>query len=275
MQAEPLAKAWTARYRSRTDPRMSLELTIVIPAYNESGRLPATLQQIAQMRTELPLRLREVLVVDDGSRDQTAAVASQAPAGLPVRVIRYSENAGKGYAIRRGAMEAEGDLILISDADLSTPLTELPKMLSGLELGAVVIGSRAIDRLLVKVRQAPYREWMGRGFNFLLRSITGIPFRDTQCGFKLMSRATARQIFPECIVDGFAWDVEVILRAGRMGHAVVEVPVLWFNAEQSRVNVLTDPLLMIRDTVRLRLQLGRFPHSCAIVWSGKASPPHS
>ncbi len=237
---------------------MSRAISIVIPAYNEALRLPKTLETIGAYAETGTVDITEVIVVDDGSRDPTAEVSRKGQAGLEVRCVSYRENAGKGYAIRRGVIEAKGDLVLISDADLSTPIEEVEKLLAALDEADVAIGSRAVDRSLIRVSQPWYRDRMGRVFNWLLRSITGVPFSDTQCGFKLLPAAEAREIFAVAIVDGFAWDVELLLLAGRWNLKIAEVPVLWFNSPQSRVSIIGDPLKMLRDVIRLRLRLGAF-----------------
>jgi dolichyl-phosphate beta-glucosyltransferase len=234
-----------------------MTISVVIPAYNESARLPETLRKIAEYAPRCPRAIVEVIVVDDGSSDETARVASSAELPLQVRTISYSRNAGKGYAIRRGVLEAKGELVLISDADLSTPISEVEKLLAALETHDVAIGSRA-DRSLLKRRQAWLRERIGRVGNHVMRAITGMPFRDTQCGFKLLRADRAREIFRVAVVDRFAWDVELLLLAGLQGCAVAEVPVLWFNAEGSKVNVLRDPPKVLWDIARLRLRYGRF-----------------
>ena len=237
---------------------MSRSISIVIPAYNEATRLPRTLEAISDYASAGRADIAEIVVVDDGSRDPTAAVARDARASVPVRCVSYRPNSGKGYAIRRGVLEARGDLILISDADLSTPIEEVEKLLEALETADVAIGSRAVDRSPVRVSPPWHRDRMGRTFNWMIRRITGIPFHDTQCGFKLLPTAPAREMFSVAIVDGFAWDVELIVLAGRWDLAVTEVPVLWFNSPQSRVSLVGDPIRMLRDVVRLRLRLGRF-----------------
>lgn len=235
-----------------------MTISVVIPAYNESARLPETLRKIDEYAAHCPRTIVEVIVVDDGSRDDTAKVAARTKTSLRVRTISYSRNSGKGYAIRRGVIEASGELILISDADLSTPIAEVEKLLAALETHDVAIGSRAVDRSLVKVRQAWLRERIGRVGNHLMRTITGMPFRDTQCGFKLVRADRARAIFRTAVIDRFAWDVEFLFLAGLQGSTVAEVPVLWFNAEGSRVNVFRDPPKVLWDITRLRLRYGRF-----------------
>lgn len=235
-----------------------MTISVVIPAYNEARRLPETLRKIDEYAPRSPRPIVEVIVVDDGSRDPTAGAARATPTSVLVRTISYSHNSGKGYAIRRGVIEAKGELILVSDADLSTPISELEKLLAAMETHDIAIGSRAVDRSLVKVRQPWLRERVGRLGNHLMRAITGMPFRDTQCGFKLVRADRAREIFRVAVIDRFAWDVEFLLLAGIQGCAIAEVPVLWFNSPESRVNVLRDPPKVLWDILRLRLRYGKF-----------------
>lgn len=205
-------------------------------------------------------RVKELVLVDDGSRDGTAAVMREAAKASPtVRAVSYRPNAGKGYAVRRGVLEASADLaVLISDADLSTPLDDLGALERALADHDVAIGSRALALSRIGVRQAWYRQWMGRGFNRLMRSITGLPFSDTQCGFKMFRGEAAKAIFAQATVDRFAWDVEVLLIANRLGLSICEVPVRWDNSADSRVRIFRDSLRMLIDVIRIRLRHGRY-----------------
>jgi dolichyl-phosphate beta-glucosyltransferase len=213
-------------------------LSLVIPAFNEEKRLPVALARIAEwLGSRKPLLSAEVLVVDDGSDDRTAAVAEKTAAGLGLefRLVRLPHNRGKGAAVRAGVMEAAGERILVTDADLSTPIEELEKLLSS---GApVAIGSRGIDATLVKQRQSLFRVASGKLFNVLVRVLAVSGIRDTQCGFKLFRRDAAREIFSRARVDRFAFDVEALLLARRLGYAIAEVPVLWFNSPDTRVGL--------------------------------------
>ena len=232
-------------------------VSIVIPAFNEAQRLPRTLEAIQEFANGRPW-ITQVIIVDDGSSDATGSVASAAQQSDPrFQLVTYRRNSGKGYAVRRGVMAATADTILVSDADLSTPITELEKLLRHLESADVVIGSRAVDESSVRVRQRWYRQRMGKIFNAIVATITGLPFRDTQCGFKLLTTAAARDIFREATIDRFAWDVEMLLIARKLGFAVAEVPVLWFNSPDSKVRVIRDSSRMFFDTVRIRLRLGK------------------
>jgi dolichyl-phosphate beta-glucosyltransferase len=226
-------------------------LSIVIPAYNEERRLPATLDRILAYREASPVPMAEILVVDDGSRDGTAAVI-QAKGGI-VRLVSNPGNRGKGYAVRNGMLAAKGDWILSTDADLSAPIEELGKLISAArrENAAVAIGSRALDRKLVKVHQPMMREVSGRAFNIVMRTVTGLPFRDTQCGFKLFRGDAAREIFSRQIEEGFSFDVEDLLIAHALGLRSIEVPVEWSNVEGTKVS-LAQGMKSFADLVRIR-----------------------
>jgi dolichyl-phosphate beta-glucosyltransferase len=215
-------------------------LSIVVPAYNEAARLPLTLPKLEQFCKRHGSV--EVLIVDDGSRDATAAVIQEFAQRHPfARLLQNPGNRGKGYSVRHGMQEAHGDWILSTDADLSSPLEEVDKLLAAVdrEKAAAAIGSRALDRSLVGVHQAALREWSGRAFNLVMRLSTGLPFRDTQCGFKLFRTDAARAIFPRQRLDGFGFDVEDLLIARIQGFKVVEVPVRWDNVEGTKVSALT------------------------------------
>jgi dolichyl-phosphate beta-glucosyltransferase len=221
-------------------------ISIVIPAYNEENRLGASLEKIQRYLAPAQWEFAEVVVVDDGSRDGTKAVAR----GAGVRLLENPSNRGKGYTVRHGMLEARGDWVLYSDADLSAPIEEIEKLWAAVEReGAqVAIGSRALDRSLVGVHQPLARETMGRLFNLLMRLETGLPFRDTQCGFKLFERQAAREIFSRQRLEGFGFDVEVLFIAQRLGYKALEVPVRWDNVEGTKVSLwlgakaFTDPL---------------------------------
>jgi glycosyltransferase involved in cell wall biosynthesis len=199
--------------------------------------------------------------VDDGSRDGTAAVAQQyASTHGRVRVLQNPGNRGKGYSVRHGMLEARGEWSLFSDADLSSPIEETGKLWAEAErTGAdIVFGSRALDRSLIGVRQPAGREAMGRLFNLAMRAVTGLPYRDTQCGFKLFRSAAAREIFSRQLLDGFGFDVEVLFIAHRLGFRAVEVPVRWNNAEGTKVSLwrgfdaFVDPLRVRWNALRGR-----------------------
>ena len=226
------------------------ELSLVIPAYNEEARLGATLQRV---RSWLHTRAvpAEILVVDDGSTDRTATIAATALDGFPGTVLTGEPNRGKGYAVRRGVLAARGLTVLITDADLSTPIEEHDKLADAMEKRNldVVIGSRA---LYGSQGQNVLRQLMGKTFNRIMRGMTGLPFQDTQCGFKLLDRAATRPIVERMVVDRFAFDVELLYLCRRARLRVEEVPVLWRNAPGSKVSLLGDPANMLWDVARLR-----------------------
>jgi len=231
-------------------------LSIVIPAYNEEKRLPATLDRIASWVKDSPLPVGEILVVDDGSRDGTAALVEKR--GAPVRLVRNPGNRGKGYAVRNGMLAATGDWILSTDADLSAPIEELGKLLDAArrENAVVAIGSRALDRQLVKVHQPIMREFSGRAFNVVMRVVTGLPFRDTQCGFKLFRQDAAKTIFSRQLEEGFSFDVEDLVIARMLGLRSIEVPVEWSNVEGTKVS-LAQGMKSFADLVRIRARAMR------------------
>ena len=225
------------------------ELSLVIPAYNEEARLPDTLGRVLSWLAERRIS-SEILVVDDGSQDRTATIAGEALAGRGT-VLTGEPNRGKGYAVRRGILAARGRLVLITDADLSTPIAEYETLLSAMSKRGlqVVIGSRALHGSL---GQNPLRQLMGKTFNRMMRCMTGLPFQDTQCGFKLLDRAATRPIVERMVVDRFAFDVELLFLCVRAGLRVEEVPVVWRNAPGSKVSLLGDPANMMWDVARVR-----------------------
>jgi len=231
-----------------------LTLSIVIPAYNEERRLPSTLELILAWLDQGPYRDAEVLVIDDGSNDKTAAVVeSRAAAERRLRLIRNPGNRGKGYAIRHGMLKAKGDWILFTDADLSAPIDEFPKLLAAAvgQGAAIAIGSRALDRSLIGVHQSQWREVSGIVFNQIMRMVTGLPFADTQCGFKLFRQDAAQRVFPLQRLDGFSFDVEDLFVARTLGIHTIEVPVRWNNVEGTKVGVLQGISSFI-DLLRIR-----------------------
>jgi dolichyl-phosphate beta-glucosyltransferase len=232
-----------------------MQLSVVIPAYNEARRIGPTLQRILNyLRGCYGVGGFEIIVVDDGSQDSTAIVVEQFKAQAPeLRLIRLPRNRGKGAAVRAGMMAGNGEAVLFTDADLSTPIEEVASALKLLAHGSdVVIGSRALAGSQILVRQTRLRESMGRLFNRLMRAFLRIPFRDTQCGFKLFRGEAAHAIFQRAHINGFAFDVEAILIAMQLGYAVREMPVHWINDPESKVTLLRHPAQMLADLWRLR-----------------------
>jgi dolichyl-phosphate beta-glucosyltransferase len=243
-----------------TGPRaaMTQTLSIVVPVWNEERRLPVCLQRLEEEADAAAagagVDLTSVIVVDDGSTDRTPEIL-RGFEGLPgrYRFLRFDRsNRGKGAAVRAGMLAAESDLALMSDVDLSTPLDELARLAEAIAAGAdVAIGSRALDGSNVLVHQPWYRELAGKTFNVMIRSITRLPWRDTQCGFKLFRMAAARRLFELQRVDGFAFDVELLVLARRLGLPVSEVPVRWINDPDTHVGLFSSSTQMAFDTVRI------------------------
>lgn len=233
---------------------MTRSLSIVIPAYNEEKRLPATLNRLRCYFAQAHWDFSEIVVVDDGSRDATVRVVQGLePAGPPIRVLRNPGNRGKGYSVRNGVQKAKGDWTLVTDADLSTPIEELEKLWSAArDTGAqVVIGSRALDRSLIGVHQPWLRESAGKLFNAAARMITGLPFKDTQCGFKLFATSAAREIFRRQHIERFGFDVEALFIARRLGYSILEVPVHWNDVAGTKVSAFGG-IKAFLDPLRVR-----------------------
>jgi dolichyl-phosphate beta-glucosyltransferase len=237
-------------------PQSSPYLSVIIPAYNEEQRLGPTLQTVREYLDKQSYSW-ELLVVDDGSKDATIAVAREALKDLDesrARVLPQPRNMGKGAAIKRGMLEARGQYRLFSDADLSTPIEEVEILLAAVkEKGATVaIGSRALKESNIIVHQPWYREMMGRVFNLLVQMIVLGGIRDTQCGFKLFTADAARRIFPQQKLPGFSFDVEILAIARKEGFKIAEVPVRWINEPNTRVSALSDSARMFLDVIKIR-----------------------
>jgi dolichyl-phosphate beta-glucosyltransferase len=224
-------------------------LSVIIPAYNEEKRLPPTLRRVHEFLQGWG-RSYEIVVIDDGSRDQTVARAQP----YPNLVVSPNEgNRGKGYSVRRGMLLAQGEYRLMTDADLSTPIEEVDRLLPLMQQSYdVVIASRALRESNVEIRQPWYRENMGRVFNLWVQLLAVPGLKDTQCGFKLFSAKSAEAIFRLAIMDGFSFDVEALFIARRLGYRIAEVPVTWRNDEATRVGVLRDSTRMFLDLLRIR-----------------------
>lgn len=237
---------------------MVQKLSVVVPAYNEEERLGATLDRMIAYLKDMP-REWELVVVDDGSRDHTRELVETASRShSQVRLIANERNRGKGYSVKRGMLAAQGDAVLFSDADLSSPIEEVEKLIPFLENGHdVVIGSRDIIGSKIEVPQPLFRRVMGYTFMVLRDWIAVSGFRDTQCGFKLFRRPAAQAVFTQSRVDGFCFDVEILAIAKTLGYRMCEVPVVWRNDERSKVNPIGDPLKMFVDLFRIRFNILR------------------
>ena len=241
----------------------SPELSIIIPAYNEELRLPATLERIAAY-TRAFGRETEILVVDDGSTDRTAQVAESFRSKFPaLRVLSNDVNRGKGYSVRHGMLEARGRIVLFTDADLSAPIEEAGKLLAALETHDVAIGSRALDRRLIFERQSRFREIAGIIFNNVVRLCLRLPFVDTQCGFKAFRREPCRIIFAQQRIERFGFDPELLYLARHHGLRAVEIPVRWGHSAATKVSMLRDSAQMFLDVflIRWNALVGRYPRS--------------
>jgi glycosyltransferase involved in cell wall biosynthesis len=239
-------------HRVASNPSSSPKVSIVVPAFNEASRIGESVQKIESFLAKLPFQT-EVLVVDDGSVDQTAAIVD----GLKfpgLRVIRNEVNHGKGFAVQMGVLAATGEYVLFSDADLSAPIEELDKLLSAAESrhADVVIGSRAVDRSLIEIHQSRTRELGGILFNLMVKILLGLNLQDTQCGFKLFKREKIRPVFEKLTISGFGFDPELLFLASRAGLTIVEVPVRWSHAEGSKIRFLRDGIRMFTDLVQIR-----------------------
>lgn len=236
----------------QTLPRLS----VVVPAFNEESRLPGTLARVLSfLEGAERWRPAEVVVVDDGSRDGTAAVAEGFGGrdGVEIRVCRLGVNRGKGAAVRAGLAASRGEWVLISDADLAAPIEDVDLLhAAGVDLA---VGSRALRRELISRRQPRARDLMGRGFNLMLHALGLTSLRDTQCGFKLLRGEMARVLAGRLRLAGFAFDVELLARTRRLGGSIREVPVHWEHVDESRVQAVRHSLQMARDVVRLRVWL--------------------
>jgi dolichyl-phosphate beta-glucosyltransferase len=231
-----------------------IELSVVIPALNEAGRLPPTLARIGTyLGTHPDWQPAEVIVIDDGSSDGTAAVAGTVglPTGVDLRVVEHTRNLGKGAAVRSGFDHTVGRWVLLSDADLSAPIEELPALSRAASRNSVAVGSRAVERQLVEAPQPRHRDLMGRTFNVILRMLRLTKIRDTQCGFKLFPGELARALARAQRLDGFAFDVELLLLAEVWGYEIKEIGVRWSHIEASRVMAVKHSTEMFGDALRL------------------------
>lgn len=229
------------------------QYSIVIPAYNEAERLGATLDKILEYVQAKKMSV-EVVVANDGSRDSTAEIVNSCAARNPiVRLVENPGNRGKGYSVRNGMLHARGQILLFSDADLSSPIEESEKLFAALNAGSdVAIGSRWVRAELQTQRQPLYRQLFGRVFNLLLRITLGLKFKDTQCGFKAFNRKAAELLFPRQRIDRWGFDPELLFLAKRFGLKVSEVPVAWAHSPGTRISPLTDGLKMFVEMLRIR-----------------------
>lgn len=246
---------------SQTPP----ELSIIIPAYNEGERLGRGLSRIREYFASQRVGIAEIeiIVVDDGSTDDTARIAQDWEREMPsLRLVSNGENRGKGYSVRHGMLEARGRIAMFTDADLSSPIEESEKLLIAIRAGNdVAIGSRAMDRSLISVRQSRFRESAGIIFNAFVRLFTGLAIHDTQCGFKAFVRERCCVVFEQQRIQRFGFDPEILFLAKRNGLLTAEVPVRWAHDPGTKVHMIRDSLLMFGDLAYIRWNwlLGRYP----------------
>ena len=227
-------------------------VSAIVPTYNEAGCIDANVQKIVAYLAAKFYSF-EVVVVDDGSTDNTPQQVAQAAQREPrIKLIRFSANRGKGFAVREGVLRAQGDAVFFTDADLSTPVEEIEKGLKALEEDyPVAMASRRHPESIVCRYQSPAREGIGRLFNLVVRLLLSLPFHDTQCGFKCFTAAAGREIFSRARIDGFAFDVEMLVIARRLDYRVKEIPVHWTNAPESKVRPARHFLRVVGELSRI------------------------
>ncbi len=241
-------------------------LSIVIPAYNESARIEATLDRVMSCVEEQGWDA-EVLVVDDGSRDNTASIVAKWMEMYPrLHLIKNPGNRGKGYSVRNGLLQAAGDVVLFTDADLSSPMEEANRLMAALDREAdVAIGSRWMERERQTIHQPLYRQFFGRCFNAITRTVMGLPFKDTQCGFKAFKREAAQVIFRLQRIERWGFDPEILFIARKLKYKIVEVPVTWGHDERTRMSYLKDGMKMLEEmaVIRYNSLAGRYDEDIA------------
>ncbi len=237
------------------------QYSIVIPAYNEAARITGALEAVIDC-VRSHKWFAEVVVVDDGSRDETAAIVREFAEKAPeVRLLQNPGNRGKGYSVRHGVLQSFGEIVMFTDADLSAPIDEAEDLFAALADGAdIAIGSRWLERTRQTIRQPLYRQFFGRCFNAVTRMIMGLHFADTQCGFKAFTRSAALTVFQLQTIERWGFDPEILFIALKRGYKVVEVPVSWAHDERTRISYLKDGLRMLQDIaiVRWNALLGRY-----------------
>lgn len=229
-----------------------LYLSVIIPCLNEEARLGRTLEQIVDYLRRQKYS-GEIIVVDDGSQDRTVAVAREKLSGVPSQILETGRNQGKGEAVKRGMLTAGGQYLLFTDADLSTPIGEVEHLIGYLKDGCdIAIGSRGLPGSRVEIRQNFIREMMGRTFNRFARLLSFRQIRDSQCGFKCFRNAVAKNLFQAQKIKGFSFDAEILYLAQKRGYRIAEVPVIWRNSRNSRVDMVKDSFQMLVDLVKIR-----------------------
>ncbi len=253
------------------------QLSIVIPAYNEANRIEAALRRVMTCVQEQGWDA-EVLVVDDGSKDATASIVGRWMVEHPrLRLVKNAGNRGKGYSVRNGLLQAAGEVVMFTDADLSAPMEEANRLFEALAEGAdVAIGSRWLDRARQTIEQPFYRQFFGRCFNWITRRVMGLPYKDTQCGFKAFRREAAQVIFRLQTIERWGFDPEILFIARKLKYVVREVPVTWGHDERSRMSYLRDGFKMLEEmaVIRANSLQGRYDEAIAAMkdTSGMVTP---
>lgn len=229
------------------------DYSIVIPAYNESVRIILTLDRVLAYIQQQDWEA-EIVVVNDGSRDDTAEVVREYARGCTsIRLVENPGNCGKGYSVRNGILHAKGAVVLFTDADLSSPIEEASKLIDSIHRGNdVAIGSRWLRADLQTVRQSILRQFLGRAFNLALKVVLGLSFKDTQCGFKALKLQAARDIFGRQVIRRWGFDPEILFLARRLGYKTEEIPVAWAHDDRSKINPISDGMNMVLDLFRIR-----------------------
>lgn len=242
------------------------QLSIVIPAYNESARIEQTLDRVMNC-VSVQGWDAEVLVVDDGSKDNTAAIVERWMRVHPrLHLVKNAGNRGKGYSVRNGLLQAAGEIVMFTDADLSAPMEEAERLVAAIAAGAdVAIGSRWMDRTRQTIHQPFYRQFFGRCFNWITRRVMGLPFKDTQCGFKAFKREAAQVIFRLQTIERWGFDPEILFIARKLKYTIREVPVTWGHDERSRISYLKDGMKMLEEmaVIRANSVRGRYDEAIA------------
>ena len=227
-----------------------MDISVVIPAFNEASNIRNTINKVRSYLVNKGLTY-EIIVVDDGSRDNTINILESLD--YPeLKILGNGRNYGKGYSVKHGMLNANGDAVLFTDADLSTPIEEIDKFLPGLSSYDVVVGSRRMQDSDIRIKQPFYRIFLGRTFSLLVSKISKSKIKDTQCGFKIFRNPVAKEIFKRQKLNGFAFDVEILFIASLLNYKVKELPVKWFNNKKSKVNPIIDPLKMLKDILKVR-----------------------
>jgi glycosyltransferase involved in cell wall biosynthesis len=256
----------TGTERSYDEAMAHPRLSIVIPAYNECARIEATLARVLDC-VEARHWDAEILLVDDGSTDTTVAIVQRWMTRYPrLHLIKNAGNRGKGYSVRNGLLQAAGEIVMFTDADLSAPIEETEFLIDAIDEGAdVAIGSRWLDKQKQTVHQPLYRRFFGRCFNWVTRRVIGLPFKDTQCGFKAFRRDAAQTIFRLQTIERWGFDPEILFIARKLKYRIVEVPVTWGHDERSRISYLKDGMKMLEEMGQIRTNSlrGRYDEAIA------------